>query len=108
MKTCLLFILLLSVTATTAQQVPVRLIPQPVRVVPGSGTFGLTRNTAITFAQPAAAMLTTRLTRPTGFGLVAKPAPLPADGTIHYHLTTRPDTTLGREGYRLTVPGAWC
>jgi hexosaminidase len=107
MKTCLLFGLLLSVTVTTAQQVPVRLIPQPVRVVPGSGTFGLTRNTAITFAQPAAAdaaaILTAQLTRSTGFGLVAKPAPLPADGTIHYALTTRPDTTLGREGYRLTV-----
>ena len=87
-------------------QSPIHLIPQPVSVVPQAVGFALTKATTIAYTKPElatlAAGLSEQLARPTGLTLatrLAKTLPAPA---ISLQLTTTPDATLGREGYRLS------
>lgn len=101
MRFLLLLILLLSTTVRA--QKPLSLIPQPASVQPQSGTFTLTKATAIRYNQPAAKpvadMLATHLNRPTGFALSPKAGK--GGGGIQLILTDIPNAQLGTEGYSL-------
>ena len=98
----LLFLLLfLTVLSAHAQ---VALIPQPVSVQTGKGTFTLPRTVTVAYNQPAAAtvagQLSQKLSGPTGYAVRAQAG---RKGTIQLSLNASPDPKLGREGYTLDV-----
>ncbi|KAB7732488.1 family 20 glycosylhydrolase [Rudanella paleaurantiibacter] len=107
MKLSLLALLngfLLFSMSLAAQQLPISIIPQPVSVQAGAGTFRLTNTTSIHFgqlpAQYAADMLAQKLNTPTGFKLRAVPGDR---GGIQLKINATPDQKLGPEGYTLQV-----
>ncbi len=83
----------------------IAIIPQPVKLVRNSGNFTLPSNGTILAAstsdlKQSLVALTTHLTVPTGYHFsVVKAAP----ATIRLVLNKMDDTTLGSEGYHLTV-----
>ncbi len=87
------------------------IIPKPLSVAPGHGTFELTREAriVITTADPdarrAARLLASHLRPATGFRLPASGARAPASGDVVVTLRPR-DNALGEEGYRLIVAPA--
>jgi hexosaminidase len=103
-----LFLLtVLGLSSAQAQNPPIHLIPQPVVLTQGSGSFALTNTTSIAYAQPdgraAADMLAQKLSGPTGFALKAKAGKAAAAGSIQLVLNATPDNRLSVEGYRLEV-----
>lgn len=101
------FLIFLTVTNAQAQTTPIHLIPQPVGLKQGSGSFSLTNASTIFYAQPegrvAADRLAQQLALPTGFTLRAKPGKAPAVGGIQLMLNAVPNSQLGNEGYQLAV-----
>lgn len=85
------------------------LIPKPVSYSATSDTFSLTSSTRI-YVEPATPELTAighyladKLTPATGYGLQVSPTTgAPANGNI-YLTTEDGDSSLGEEGYELTV-----
>ncbi|WP_266365504.1 beta-N-acetylhexosaminidase [Tellurirhabdus rosea] len=95
--------LLLFAEISYAQPLLPHLIPQPVSIQSGNGSFTLKKGIAVGYNKPEARrvadMLAGKLTTPTGYTLpvrTGKPAP------IQFNLTDSPDARLGREGYTLT------
>jgi hexosaminidase len=84
------------------------LIPAPVRLKTGQGSFELTDKTVLVAQTPASAAaerLAAELRVPTGFPLPVRQEP-PADQRISLELDRELESTLGSEGYRLLVtPG---
>jgi hexosaminidase len=103
----LLLLTILGLSSAQAQHPPIHLIPQPVALTQGSGSFPLTNTTSIAYTQPdgraAADMLAKKLSAPTGFALNAKAGKAAATGSIQLVLNATPDNRLGGEGYRLEV-----
>jgi hexosaminidase len=85
--------------------VPFPIIPKPVDVQPGAGSFSLTASTRITADPPNqqnASFLRDLLSPPTGFPLPVSPDDQDSPGAIH--LCCGGDASrLGQEGYRMTV-----
>ena len=92
---------------------PLALIPQPVRVVPGSGRFAIGPDTRIYVGTRSEELrrigqeLSEDIRRVTGVAVPVVPAApgLQSTGFISLALTTAPDT-LGSEGYTLSVQPA--
>lgn len=104
MKRLFFFALLLASPFLHAQNAPLPLIPQPVSVQRGSGSFNLTKSTVVAYDKPTAANvaegLARKLSTPTGFAVKAQAG---KTGTIQLKLNDSPDAQLGREGYTLTT-----
>ncbi|GAB4015903.1 beta-N-acetylhexosaminidase [Spirosoma koreense] len=83
-------------------QVPVSLIPQPVRIQPQNGVFTLGKATSIQYdgaeSRVVADMLAQQLNGPTGFSITSKPG---KSGKIQLNLNATPNAQLGPEGYTL-------
>ncbi len=99
----LLILIMMTLAGTVSAQAPaVTIIPQPVDVKAGTGSFVLTPAAVISFDNPAAkevaAMLAAKLAVPTGFTF--KPVQ-GKTGTIRLNLNATPDAKLGNEGYTL-------
>jgi hexosaminidase len=101
MKKLLLFLLLFP-ACFFAQNNPVNLIPQPVEMQPGAGSFVLTKNATIGYnkpeGRPTAEMLAGKLNAPTGFALKAAAGKA---ASIQFNLLDKNDPQLGTEGYTL-------
>jgi hexosaminidase len=78
------------------------LLPLPVQLTPGTGSFSLQNNTTVFIsgdpAKPVADFLVSRLRPATGFDLKTGNS-----GNIQLILNQQPDTQLGKEGYKLAV-----
>ena len=78
----------------------IAVIPQPVSLQPLKGSFRLTAQTIVGYSQnaakPVADMLAARLATPTGYRLKVQ-----RQGQIQLRLYTKPNATLGKEGYTL-------
>ncbi len=91
--------------SSLAQQNSLSLIPEPVSLQRGQGSFALTSTTSISVAAgqaeaaKIAAYLAAKLQPATGFGL--KVANAPGAQGIQLALNSKPDTQLGQEGYHL-------
>jgi hexosaminidase len=103
MRSLLVFLLLARVSLH-AQPAPLPLIPQPVSVQRGTGSFTLPRSAVVAYDGPAAARtaeaLAQQLSTPTGYPIRAQRG---TTGAILLRLTGTPDAALGREGYRLSA-----
>lgn len=102
MKHIFFLLFLLAIYSAQAQIRPLNLIPQPVEVKPGNGSFNLTKAATVVFnrteSQYIADALVQRLKTATGFMLKSS---LGAKGSILLKLNTVPDQQLGNEGYTL-------
>ena len=83
------------------------IIPEPVSVVTNPGTFILPKHVIIQAGNSAGLVLVTtylknKLTASTG-ALVTIKSASPTPASIKLMLTSKADTTLGKEGYHLTV-----
>lgn len=94
------FLLLFSLATLSAQDIAI--IPQPVSLKKGKGTFRLTPQTTIGYghknAKPIANFLAARLSAPTGYRLKVQ-----QQGQIQLRLNAKPNETLSKEGYTLEV-----
>lgn len=100
-----LILLLMFLFATKAyNQTPVNLIPKPVEMKPGGGTFNLSKGSSISFTTPEARFvaenLAGKINMATGFGLRPRQA---NSGSILLKLNKTPDPEIGTEGYTLEV-----
>lgn len=104
MKKLLLLVLTITVVSAAAQNNKINLIPQPVSVQQGSGSFSLTKSVKVTYNKPegrdVAEMLVQKLNQATAFALKAS---LGTKGTIQLILNNDPDQKLGNEGYSLNT-----
>ena len=102
MKHIFFLLLLLTVYSAQAQIRPLNLIPQPVEVKPGNGSFNLTKAATVVFnkteCRTMAEVLVQRLKIATGFTLKSG---MGNKGSILLKLNTVPDQQLGKEGYTL-------
>ncbi len=102
MKHIFFLLFLLAIYSAQAQIRPLNLIPQPVEVKLGNGSFNLTKAATVVFnrteSQYIADALVQRLKTATGFMLKSS---LGAKGSILLKLNTVPDQQLGNEGYTL-------
>jgi hexosaminidase len=85
-----------------AQTEQIHIIPQPASMTQSKGTYTLSSPAAIGVTQatamPVAKSLQERLQRVTGY-----PAPIQKNGQIRLELLSQADTSLGKEGYQLSV-----
>ena len=91
--------------AAMAENKPVSILPKPVQLVLGAGTFRLTPNTVITADRDSvseARFLSRRLSPATGFPFDVRTAASTGTPAIDMRLDGSL-TKLGEEGYRLTV-----
>jgi len=104
MKKLFLLMLTITVLSAAAQNNKLSLIPQPVSVQQGNGSFTLTKSAKVTYNKPegreVAEMLVQKLNQATAFGLKAS---LGTKGTIQLILNNDPDQKLGNEGYSLNT-----
>ena len=102
MKHIFFLLFLLAIYSAQAQIRPLNLIPQPVEVKLGNGSFNLTKAATVVFnkteSRYIADALVQRLKTATGFMLKSS---LGAKGSILLKLNTVPDQQLGNEGYTL-------
>ncbi|MBI5917695.1 MAG: family 20 glycosylhydrolase [Bacteroidetes bacterium] len=102
MKKLLPLLFVLTLSAVTAQNNPVQLIPQPVEVQTLSGSFALTKVSTIGYnkaeARPVADMLAQKLNTPTGFSLQPKEGKA---ASVFLSLNATPNSRIGKEGYTL-------
>ncbi|GAB3501482.1 beta-N-acetylhexosaminidase [Spirosoma knui] len=107
MQKLFFFVLSLTISVASAQNQPIHLIPQPVDVRPGTGTFALTKASAIVYDDPAirsvAEGLAEKLNTSTGFAFKTRQGKLTAASGIQLSLNKLPNTQLGKEGYTLVV-----
>ena len=103
MKKILTILLLFGAIEANSQNT-VKLIPQPVEVKQSSGSFTLTRGSAISFNKPdakfAASNLADKLNKSTGFNFKASQG---TSGSIQLKLNETENAELGKEGYTLEV-----
>lgn len=105
-KRLFLFLFLLSLLNAKAQMSKPAIIPEPVSVQTGAGTFTLPKTVAIEVPAGDAhkamvALLKARFSTPTGYKVtVATGAPTAA---IRLQVNKTEDVTIGKEGYRLSV-----
>ncbi len=89
-----------------AQKKPIHLIPQPVEMQRLGGQFQVNKATKIVFnsveSRQLAEMLAQKLRLPMGF-LLKTVAGKNTDNSIELKLNTKPNATLGNEGYVLEV-----
>jgi hexosaminidase len=88
-----------------ATQMPMAIIPRPVKLETGDGVFTLTSSTVISSApetSPSARVLADMLDQPTGFNLETTNG-APVRGSCIRLEAAPPDATLGNEGYTLEV-----
>lgn len=104
MKYTLAFLLMAAISSVWAQNPSLNIIPRPVSVKQGDGTFKLTDGTTIGYSSTdlanVADMLSKDLSTPTGYTIKTsktKSAP------IQLNLNTTPNTQIGDEGYTLSV-----
>jgi hexosaminidase len=103
--------LMLLAFVVPAQNSRYQIIPQPVEIKGGEGYYTLLPNTAISMSQAdpdlqrLAALLSTELSRATGFKIpVRAPGVMAANiGNILLQLNKTADAATGSEGYRLKV-----
>ena len=109
-KTGLLSVLVvLSLCAASQPSLPVSVLPQPVSIQAGKGSFLLRKTSAIEIisadadTKRVAGFLSKKLSAATGYAIPVKTAVLnaPVIGNIRLMLT--PDSGVGREGYVVTV-----
>ena len=104
MKTLLFLLLFFTTSVLHAQTNPLPLIPQPVSVQKGAGSYTLPRAAVIGYDKPEAGrvaeMLTQKLSIPTGYAVKAQTG---KTGAIQLKLNDAPNAQLGREGYTLNV-----
>ncbi len=104
MKKLIHLLLVLAATSVLAQNASLNLIPQPVEIQQGTGSFLLTKSTTIGYnkaeAKTTAEMLARHLNTPTGFNLLAK---TDAAANIQFNLNATPNDKIGKEGYTLEV-----
>ena len=102
MKNLLLFVLLMIIVTVHAQNRALNLIPQPVELQLGKGSFSLSKSTLIGYnkseSREIADMLVKKLNVATGFKLKATPG---NKGEIQLNLNSTPDSQTGNEGYTL-------
>ncbi len=102
MKNLLLFVLLMIIVTVHAQNRALNLIPQPVELQLGKGSFSLSKSTLIGYnkseSREIADMLGKKLNVATGFKLKATPG---NKGEIQLNLNSTPDSQTGNEGYTL-------
>lgn len=97
---------IISFTLSGQEKFNLALIPQPVAVTQGSGTFSLTSSTVIEIAASdkdaakVAAYLSQRLSTPTGFSIAVKRVTGFSTGNIQLQLAAK---TQHKEGYELKV-----
>ncbi|WP_254165583.1 beta-N-acetylhexosaminidase [Chryseosolibacter histidini] len=102
-----LLLMLLAFHSTMLNAQDVSLIPQPVSLQPGKGSFTLTASTVISVpakqpeVQKAAAYFVNTLKPATGFTL--KTAEASSAAGIQLTLYSKADPRIGQEGYTLTV-----
>lgn len=104
---CCLFLLLTGCgPESNTQAQSINLIPQPVSMKVGDGSYTLSNSTSISIPanQPAvmkvAAYLAAKIQPPTGLNLKITEND---SGGIQLVLNTKPESSLGKEGYQLTV-----
>ena len=97
-RLCLFTALVLSWPSAAAE---FDIVPLPVEITPGSGQFVIDAGTAITAPRDleTTAGLLSGLLR----GATGQPLPVARDGTIRLALDASLESSLGREGYQLTV-----
>ena len=102
MKNLLFFFLVVLITSVQAQNNTLNLIPQPVELKVGKGTYTVTKSTSIGYnnheSHEIAEMLVKKLNQATGFSLRSSVANKAA---IQLNLNSTPDQQLGNEGYSL-------
>ncbi len=102
MRSLCFSMLLLMAVAMQAQPSAIHLIPQPVDIQASTGTYTLTKATTIgynkTAASPVAAMLSQKLSVPTGLKFAASENKKAA---IQLNLLDTDNSQLGKEGYIL-------
>lgn len=102
MKKLFLLMLTIAVVSVAAQNSKISLIPQPVSVQPGSGSFVLTKTAKVSYNKPegrnVAEMLVQKLNVATSFALKTSQG---TKGNIQLVLNSNPDQQLGNEGYSL-------
>jgi hexosaminidase len=102
MKKALLLLLIFCIMKVNAQKNEINLIPQPVEMTAGSGSYQLSKSTAISYnkaeCRNAADILTQKINLPTGFNLKAKKG---EKGNIKLMLNDKENPQLGKEGYNL-------
>lgn len=99
-KTILLLFAIFAHCTVWAQSI--HLIPQPVEMQTKPGSFAIHAGTVVGYqqsaAKPVADMFAEKIARATGFELKKQ-----RTGAIQFALNTKPDATLGKEGYTLDV-----
>ncbi|MCY7351999.1 MAG: family 20 glycosylhydrolase [Cytophagaceae bacterium] len=104
MKNLLFPFLLFTTTVLNAQNPSLPLIPQPVSVQRGSGTYTLPKAAIIAYdgaeAGRVAEILTQKMSLPTGYAIKAQSG---KTGAIQLKLNAAPNAQLGKEGYTLNV-----
>jgi hexosaminidase len=101
--TFLLIVVTLACVKTYSQEI--NIIPQPMQVQRGNGTFTLTRSTTIGIpakqaeAAKVAAYLANQIKSASGYELKI----VETGGTIEFSLNSKTDVRLGKEGYTLEV-----
>jgi hexosaminidase len=98
--------LLLLFSVVQAQRKPIHLIPQPLEMQRLSGQFQVNKATKIVFnsveSRQLAELLAQKLRLPMGF-LLKTMAGKSTDNSVELKLNTKPNGTLGKEGYSLEV-----
>ena len=104
MKNLIFFILVIFITGVQAQNIDLNLIPKPVELKLGKGSYTVTKSTVIGYNKPEsqeiAEMLIEKLNQVTGFNLKATTG---KKGAIQLSLNSTPDQQLGSEGYSLVA-----
>jgi hexosaminidase len=109
-KTMMLGLVMASFLNATSQTTPVvSVLPQPVTVQKGNGSFLLKKTTAIEVtgtnadARRVAGYLAKKISTATGYSIAVKTATFNANTAGNIRLTLSADTTVGNEGYKLSV-----
>ncbi len=108
-KWILAHVCLLTVIVAAAQNPKISLIPQPASLQPGKGTFLLKKTAVIETSSSDSDVkrvghfLASKLAKATGYHVPVKTVITNLNEGGNIRLTIAADTSLGEEGYRLTV-----
>lgn len=112
MKKIIILISCISIAAAASaqnNQSSLSVVPQPVSVQPGKGSFTLKASTLIETSSPdpdakrVAGFLTKKINEATGYGVAVKTAKGKTIAPGNIRLTLVTDTATGNEGYKLNV-----
>lgn len=105
----LAFFMALAIAATSPVLAQINIVPAPVSVTKGQGSWKMNATTAIAYpkgnadAQRVAEMLAQKLSKPSGYVIKAAGGATNTNATISLKLNAKEDSRLGKEGYSLKV-----